>query len=249
MTQTRQIIIGDIHGHYQGLMALIDLLELGRDDQIYFLGDLVDRGPESAAVVKFIREKNYPCIMGNHELLMLNAFPKGQAQSSGFMSWLYCGGRETINSYHNLDLMREDLDWMARLPAYLDLGDAWLVHAGLDPNQPLTAQSTDQFCWIRSPFHNSVRPYFTDKTIITGHTITFTFEGIPAGQIAQGAGWLGIDTGAYHPRSGWLTALDWTHKLVYQVNVFRRQTRVRPLTDAVTPVTPEPAISAKKGQH
>lgn len=54
---------------------------------------------------------------------------------------------------------------------------------------------------------------------MVGHTITFTFPGVEAGKIVRGAGWLGIETGAYHRRSGWLTALDWTNQWVYQVNV------------------------------
>jgi serine/threonine protein phosphatase 1 len=232
MAEARRIIIGDVHGHHEGLMVLLEYLELQAGDQVYFLGDLVDRGPESAAVVKFIRSNNYTCLMGNHELLMLNAFPEGQAQSSGFMSWLYCGGRETINSYHSLEDLRLDLDWMKGLPPYLDLGDLWLVHAGVDPNRPLDHQSTEEFCWIRTPFHFTDHPYFPDKMIVTGHTITFTFEGIPPGQIAQGQGWLGIDTGAYHPRSGWLTALDWTQQQVYQVNVYKPLIRCRPLAEA-----------------
>jgi serine/threonine protein phosphatase 1 len=247
MTDTRQIIIGDVHGHYQGLMALIEYLDLGQQDRVYFLGDLVDRGPESASVVKFVRTNHYPCLMGNHELLMLNAFPEGQAQSSGFMSWLYCGGRETINSYQNLDDLRTDLEWMKGLPLYLDLGDLWLVHAGVDPHRPLSQQSTEEFCWIRAPFHFANQPFFSDKTIITGHTITFTFDGITPGQIAQGNGWMGIDTGAYHPRSGWLTALDWTHKQVYQVNVYKPVIRKRALADAVQPVT-EALASGKRGR-
>jgi serine/threonine protein phosphatase 1 len=248
MTAARQIIIGDVHGHCQGLMALIEYLDLSAEDQVYFLGDLVDRGPESAAVVKFVRTNNYPCLMGNHELLMLNAFPEGQAQSSGFMSWLYCGGRETLNSYGSLDDMRTDLEWMRQLPAYRDLGDLWLVHAGVDPTRPLNHQSTEEFCWIRAPFHFASQPYFKDKTIITGHTITFTFEGIPPGQIAQGKGWLGIDTGAYHPRSGWLTALDWTNQEVYQVNVYRPVIRRRALAEAVQPIA-EAVAGGKRGRR
>jgi serine/threonine protein phosphatase 1 len=247
MTQARQIIIGDVHGHFQGLMALIEYLDLNPEDQLYFLGDLVDRGPESAAVVKFVRTNNYPCLMGNHELLMLNAFPAGQAQSSGFMSWLYCGGRETINSYLNLDDLRADLEWMKGLPLYLDLGDLWLVHAGVDPHRPLNQQSTEEFCWIRSAFHFAHQPFFSDKTIVTGHTITFTFDGIMPGQIAQGNGWIGIDTGAYHPRSGWLTALDWTHKQVYQVNVYKPVIRKRPISDAIQSVS-EALAGGKRGR-
>ena len=82
------------------------------------------------------------------------------------------------------------------------------------------------------------KPFFEDKTIVTGHTITFTFPGIEPGQIAQGVGWLDIDTGAYHPKSGWITALDLNQKQVYQVNVFSGVERVRPLLESTSPVLP-----------
>ena len=82
-------------------------------------------------------------------------------------------------------------------------------------------------------------PYFTNKLIITGHTITFTLPGMRPGELAQGQGWLDIDTGAYHPRSGWLTGLDITNKLVYQVNVFKNSTRCLPLEKVVSKINPQ----------
>jgi serine/threonine protein phosphatase 1 len=79
-------------------------------------------------------------------------------------------------------------------------------------------------------------PYFKDKLIITGHTITFTLPGIKPGQIAAGVGWLDIDTGAYHPNSGWLTGLDLTQNKVYQVNAKELTVRTLPLKRAVAQV-------------
>jgi serine/threonine protein phosphatase 1 len=232
----RRIIIGDVHGHMAGLQQLIALLNLNQLDRVYLLGDLIDRGPESSAVIDFVRDQGYFCLLGNHEQLMLQAFPDGQPHSTSFLSWLYCGGQETLDSYPNLDTLQVDLDWLQTLPNYLDLGDLWLVHAGLHPNLALEEQSAEEFCWIRGPFHRMPRPYFNDKIIVTGHTITFTLPGVEPGQLARGQGWLDIDTGAYHPRSGWLTALDWTQQQVYQVNVFDQQARVRPLQEATTQV-------------
>jgi serine/threonine protein phosphatase 1 len=127
---------------------------------------------------------------------------------------------------------------MRSLPTYLDLGDTWLVHAGIHPRLPLEQQTSEQFCWIRDEFHGSLEPYFPDKLIVTGHTITFTLPGVLPGKVARGRGWLDIDTGAYHPKSGWMTGLDITNSLVYQVNTFRRRVRQIPLEEAVTQVEP-----------
>ena len=62
-TNSRRIIIGDVHGHYQGLMVLMEKIAPNSGDQVYFLGDLIDRGPQSAQVVKFVKENNYPCLL------------------------------------------------------------------------------------------------------------------------------------------------------------------------------------------
>jgi serine/threonine protein phosphatase 1 len=241
----RQIVIGDVHGHYAGLIALTHLLNLAEDDQLYFLGDLIDRGPQSAQVIEYVRSHGYPCLRGNHEEMLMEAFPNNQVHQGNFKAWLYSGGSTTLDSYEG-DTARllADVQWLRTLPLYLDLGDIWLVHAGVNPQRSLEEQSSHEFCWIRDEFHFYPQPFFADKTIITGHTITFTLPGLKAGKIAQGKGWLNIETGAYHPRSGWLTALDWTNQSVYQVNVFDKSTRQLSLEDAAVPLSVTYAGSA-----
>lgn len=230
----RRIIIGDIHGHFDGMMALLEAIAPGKKDQIYFLGDLIDRGPKSAQVVDFVRNSRYKCLLGNHEHMMLNAMPNGKVEQSAWQAWLYSGGRETIESYRDTETMPyDDLEWMRSLPKYLDLGNVWLVHAGVHPEKPFEQQGTNEFCWIRKDFHQIEKPYFEDKLIIIGHTITFTFDGVEPGELVQGQGWLGIDTSAYHHKSGWLTGLDVDNQLVYQVNVFDNLSRTLPLPEIV----------------
>ena len=230
---TRQVVIGDVHGHYQGLMDLFHLLELGETDLVYFLGDLIDRGPDSAQVVDFVKEGAHSCLLGNHEQLMLESFGYGRPNHATLQMWLHCGGRATLDSYQSVSHLQSHLRWMQSLPTCLDLGDTWLVHAGVHPDIPLEQQTAREFCWIRDDFHRIRQPYFPNKLIVTGHTITFTFPGVQPGQLAQGQGWLDIETGAYHPKSGWMTALDLTYQQVYQVNVFNKTNRVGPLADAI----------------
>jgi serine/threonine protein phosphatase 1 len=248
-TTSRQIVISDVHGHYEGLQRLLEAIALSSDDKIYFLGDLIDRGPDSARVVKFVREKQYACVMGNHEQMLLAALGRGDRNGivGGKISerdlqlWIYTGGDATLESYGGSGIPPEDIEWMAGLPGYLDLGNVWLVHAGVNPKLALEKQGFDDFCWIREPFHTSTKPYFKDKLIVTGHTITFTFPGISPGQIVQGQGWLGIETGVYHQKSGWLTALDMTNALVYQYNIHRRRFRQLDFEEAAILVKPEVA--------
>lgn len=236
----RRIIVGDVHGHYDGLMALLEAIAPGQADQVYFLGDLIDRGPASAQVVDFVQNSPYVCLLGNHEQLMLEAFPNGRIFMPALQAWLYSGGRATVASYGDAGILVDHLDWFKTLPTYLDLGDLWLVHAGVDPRRNIASQSAQEFCWIRDEFHSSTKPYFADKLIITGHTITFTLPRVAPGEIAQGCGWLDIDTGAYHPKSGWLTGLDITNRRVYQVNVHQNnQTRILPLDEVLTQIEPK----------
>lgn len=240
----RRIIIGDVHGHYDALIALLDKVALNYDDQVYFLGDLIDRGPKSAQVVDFVYQNHYKCLLGNHEQMLLDAIGDGQISSNYLQAWLYSGGYTTLVSYNN-NIPQDHIAWLKTLPLYFDLGDVWLVHAGIHPNIPLDEQSSEQFCWVRDEFHSINEPYFADKLIITGHTITFTFPGVKPGQLVAGAGWLDIDTGAYHQNSGWLTALDFTNKLVYQIHVKKSEFRMLPLEEAVTTIEPAQVLSKR----
>lgn len=235
----RRIVIGDVHGHYEGMMHLLDTIAPRAEDQVYFLGDLIDRGPQSCQVIEFIKNSPYQSLLGNHEHLLLEAFPQGQIHPPALQAWLQSGGRATIASYGEMALLAEHIKWIRTLPTYLDLGDVWLVHAGVNPNLPIEQQGYSEFCWIRDEFHSSSQPYFPDKTIITGHTITFTFQGVAPGAIACGQGWIDIDTGAYHPKSGWLTALEIDTQRVYQVNIYTNQLRRSALSEIATLVEPQ----------
>lgn len=238
VTANRRIVIGDVHGHYEGLMRIFEAIAPTSDDQIYFLGDLIDRGPKSSQVVNFVKENAYACLLGNHEQMLLKVLTDTPLPNRTVQTWLYSGGQATIASYHQATIPPEHIKWFQTLPTFLDLGDIFLVHAGVNPSIPLKEQTAEQFCWVREEFHNAPQPFFPDKLIIVGHTITFTLPGVSPGKLAQGAGWLDIDTGAYHPRSGWLTAFDITNNLVYQVNVFKKTTRTLTLEAAAVKVNP-----------
>lgn len=235
---TRRIFIGDIHGHYNALMQLLDAIAPDLEDSVYFVGDLIDRGPQSAQVVDFVMENNYPCILGNHEQMLLDILETPDIPHHFRQAWLYSGGQATLESYGDEGIPPEQIQWLKNLPYYLDLGDVWLVHAGVHPDMPIEEQSTEQFCWIRNEFHTAKEPFFPNKLIITGHTITFTLPGVQPGKLARGPGWLDIDTGAYHRQSGWLTGLDLTNRQVYQVHTTQKSIRTLPLETATTKVNP-----------
>ena len=244
MIKKRRIVIGDVHGHYDTLTALLDTIAPQPEDEVYFLGDLIDRGPKSSQVVDLVIRNQYQCLRGNHEEMMLDVVGSGEVSIELYQGWLYSGGHATVASYDN-KIPQDHIDWMKNLPLFLDLGDVWLVHAGVDPNIPLEEQGSDQFCWIREDFHTSNQAFFPNKLIITGHTITFTLPGVEPGQIASGEGWLDIETGAYHHNSGWMTALDINHNKVYQANTHDGRIRIMPLNKAIAPVDTSKIMSRR----
>ncbi|AGF51925.1 sll1387 [Synechocystis sp. PCC 6803] len=238
MPNPRRIVFGDVHGHFDALTALFEAIAPNERDGVYFVGDLIDRGPESAKVVDFVMENKYHCLLGNHEQMMLDAVGGFNFSPQLLHAWIYSGGKSTLESYEH-QIPQSHVDWMRNLPLYLDLGDVWLVHAGVDPRLPIEEQGEAQFCWIRDEFHRYPYPYFANKLIITGHTITFTFANVEPGKLVSGPGWLDIDTGAYHPKSGWLTALELNNQEVYQAHIFTNEVRRLPLEDAVVPLPPQ----------
>jgi serine/threonine protein phosphatase 1 len=88
-------LIGDVHGCYDTLIALI--AQLPENAKIIFCGDLIDRGPKSKQVINFVRENGHYCVMGNHEDMMIQ-FCESSYNSS---YWFKNGGRACFNNYDN----------------------------------------------------------------------------------------------------------------------------------------------------
>jgi serine/threonine protein phosphatase 1 len=216
---TRVYAIGDIHGRRDLFDALIAAIEA--DDSaraparttIVLLGDLVDRGPDSAGVIAGARalmtRRRLRILCGNHEEMFLRCFDELDL----LRHFLRYGGRETILSYP-LDLARwnaadleeaqammhaavpaADLDFIRSFEDRIVIGDYCFVHAGIFPGVALEEQSLNDLRWIREPFLSHTGDY--GFVVVHGHTITET-PVIRSNRI-------GIDTGAYS--SGRLTAL------------------------------------------
>ena len=147
--------IGDIHGHLGTFRALIHRLKLDPEDRVVCLGDMIDRGPDSAGLVEFIR--SHPqiiCLKGNHELMAMTSLQEDGSVEL-WRPWLERGGRSTWGSYivraHG-DLYEakkqfaNDLMWMDNLPNHIVLDNLRLVHAGYDPRMPLDMQGDKELC-------------------------------------------------------------------------------------------------------
>lgn len=217
----RVYAIGDIHGRDDLFARLLDLVATDcakRDPAnitLILLGDLVDRGPDSAAVVERAMAIGAPfdqvrLLVGNHEETFLGALG-GDLQRLRFFSRI--GGDATIRSY-----WRDDESYAAatfeevveRLPSIVPerhtcflssgedlirIGDYAFVHAGIRPGLPLCEQNVKDLRWIREEFIQAEPDW--QVTVVHGHTISK--------QVDIGRNRIGIDTGAY--ASGNLTAI------------------------------------------
>ena len=106
-------VIGDVHGEYDKLIKLVQ--ELPQDADICFVGDLIDRGDESAQVIEFVMKNNYQCVLGNHEQMMLEDYYDAKHD------WRISYGSETIDSYKHFSKQtyKTHIEWMKQLPYFL----------------------------------------------------------------------------------------------------------------------------------
>ena len=216
---TRWYAIGDVHGRLDLFEALIAAIENDdaeappADTTVVLLGDLVDRGPDSAGVVARARawqsQRRVRVLAGNHEEMFLHALE----DVAVLRHFLRHGGRQTALSYGiprdtydratmeelqemlKAALSDEDRRFLASAKNYLVAGDYLFVHAGIAPQVPLEEQEEHHLRWIREPFLEHAEPH--EHFVVHGHTITEAIDARPNR--------IGIDTGAY--RSGCLTAL------------------------------------------
>jgi serine/threonine protein phosphatase 1 len=188
--------IGDIHGSLQQLRSLVKIYRghaAGRPAKFVFIGDYIDRGPDSRGVVEFLMDlqsrdaARAVCLMGNHEALALSAF----AREADVAHWIYCGGDATLRSYGAAgvaDIPADHIKWLRSLPLVCDDGRRFFVHAGINPRKPLDKQKPNDLLWIREPFLSDQQDY--GKLVVHGHTPTR--DGMPD----MGRSRLNIDTGA-----------------------------------------------------
>ena len=215
----RVYAVGDVHGclvQFETLIAAIEADDAARESAettIVLLGDLIDRGPDSAGVIDAARalaaRRTVRLLMGNHEEMMLEALESTEV----LKHFLRYGGRETVLSYltdteayHQAEIDAAQAMFRAAVPpehlAFLRamedqvaIGDYLFVHAGVRPDVLLEQQRVADLRWIREPFLSHRESF--GPVVVHGHTITDKPEVRPNR--------IGIDTGAY--RSGRLTAL------------------------------------------
>jgi serine/threonine protein phosphatase 1 len=191
--------IGDVHGCLAKLNELLDNCRSfanGRPEKYIFLGDHIDRGPDSAAVVQTIMDMQAAdpagviALCGNHEDLLRDAY-----KYDAIAEWLKNGGNATLRSYGVAApslIPGNHLSWLESLPDHYDDGQRFFVHAGIRPGIPLHQQRRDDLLWIREPFLSSGIDH--GRLIVHGHTP------LRDGRPDMRSNRINLDTGAVYGR-------------------------------------------------
>lgn len=235
---TRILAISDIHGELQLFQQLLVKTKYNAtQDQLFLLGDYIDRGPASCGVLNLVAElqaNGARILMGNHEAIMLDACRSGHRKT--WVHWLtVCGGIDTLASYgyqvhdfeeaiqsnslpafiRTLAKLEEHLQLIETFEPYIELDDAIFVHAGVVPGVPLKETKRNQFLWIRKEFHAGYRG---EKTVIFGHTPTYKlYQDVTNYSVYFGENnIIGIDGGAVF--GGQLHAIEWPSRHIISVS-------------------------------
>lgn len=225
----RLYVIPDIHGHLDKLESALALIERdgGADARVVFLGDYVDRGPDSRGVIDrlirgFEAGRNWTALRGNHDQMFLDFLdlaPRAPAPPHPVLRWFSgnLGASQTLASY-GVAASARDPNWeevrrcvpaahrefLASLPLCLETDALILVHAGLRPGIPLDAQEPEDLLWIRGTFLHDRRDH--GKLVVHGHTPVDSPEH-HGNRIALdgGAGWgMTLHVAVFEGRDCWL---------------------------------------------
>ncbi|NKI35110.1 serine/threonine protein phosphatase [Wenzhouxiangella sp. XN79A] len=202
----RRLAIGDIHGMYAQLECLWKWVAPAATDRVVFLGDYVDRGPGSRAVLEFLLELHRApdvearFLLGNHERMMLDA--RDDARTLDF--WLYAGGMETLASYGvGTREAIENGDWVDSIPEAhwrfledgcepcIEDGDLVFVHGGLASHRSIADQDEADLLWRTNhggPLHPSGKRIFCGHTARHDHVPLVDEGNIVADTFAYGGG-------------------------------------------------------------
>ena len=196
-TESKTFVTSDIHGCFTEFSKLLDLMNIDfRNDRLIILGDYIDRGSQSFAVVTKVMDlqKEFGAdhvilLRGNHEQMAVNYYTTGDDL------WDFNENRATIDSFSsNYDDVRHYLDFFRGLPLLYQDEYAIYVHAGIDPSKGLAEQDEEDLLWIRDRFFKSKKTF--PKTVIFGHTPTLFLTGHDDPVIL--ADRIGIDTGCVY---------------------------------------------------
>lgn len=165
----KRYAISDIHGCAKTFDALLSRIGFKKGDELYLLGDYIDRGPDSKGVIDRIMqldEEGYKviCLKGNHEEMLLNELVENVWPP---------GIKETLKSFgiqHNNELPYVYLRWLKSLISFIEVDNYILVHAGLNFKAENPLEDEAYLLWIRAWYRHIDMDWLGDRIIVHGHT-------------------------------------------------------------------------------
>lgn len=217
--------ISDVHGCYKELLQLLHKLTITPETLIIFMGDYVDRGPQSKEVIDLIISLREQCcvvtLKGNHEVMMYEALVNNSDRD--VKMWMANGGYQTLLSYGDIktvladvrelpEVLKKHLSFIETLELYYETDTHIFVHASPGLNTPIEDQPEEHLIWRRPQSGDEEFGYnhSSGKTIVSGHTAQS--NGIPRFLSDKN---ILIDTGCFF--TGILTALD-VYKNIFITN-------------------------------
>jgi serine/threonine protein phosphatase 1 len=212
MNEGRIIAVGDLHGCSVALAKLIEVIRPTALATLVFLGDYIDRGPDSKGVIEQVIRLAEQCqvvpLLGNHEEMLLGALE----EKDNLRFWLKLGGRAALDSYAAGDdvpkIPQAHIEFIRGCRNYFEPVHHIFVHAFYEPDLPLHQQKWEGLRWASLP--PDPKPHCSGKVAIVGHTAQKSGEILDLGCVVC------IDT--FCQGGGWLTALEVETGQVWQVN-------------------------------
>lgn len=206
----RRFVIGDIHGCSKALRTILETISPTSEDQIIFLGDYIDRGPDSRGVIDLMlstsRSTRMVALRGNHELMLMGVLFGGCDPDI----WLLSGGNATLASYGGAleRIPTSHTDFFHSLRCHYETENELFIHAGYQPDVPF--ERTDDAYRYWNHLLEVPPPHFSGKRAFVGHTPQASGKILDRGHIVC------LDT--YCFGGGWLTALNLDTNEVFQAN-------------------------------
>jgi len=209
----RYLILGDVHGQFDALIRVLKKADYNpNEDILYCVGDLADRGPDSAMVLDFCIKHRVLSVCGNHDMWLTDYLLHGHAPGI----WLNQGGYETLLSLQKEKIPRESIiEYYENMPYYREIeieGISMAVfHGGITPGIPLKNQDPEVLAWDRYFWVFEQNPQLPYNRYFLGHTA------LSGSAVKNKYNVINLDTGAGYNRT--LTAMDMVTLKTFEIKI------------------------------
>ena len=222
-------VMSDLHGNYMKYLQMIEKIKLNKDDLLYILGDVIDRGDDGLKILfDMMKRPNVIPLLGNHEYMAYTVLKKlnveitaynynthlDETSIEAYENWMFNGGITTCQKFTELsrEQREEIIDYIGEFELYeeLEVGDRefLLVHGGIgefEEEKDIEECNLHEVIWSRCDYS---KQYYKNKFLVTGHTPTYNISKDYDGKIYIKNNHIAIDCGVSHGKSLGCICLD-----------------------------------------